>query len=162
MPSFQLPIPEQGRVAYQQGEEAVMALFEGLVTVMRALEVHVQASEDQLAQNSSKPPSSDGPARPRPRRLRAPGGKPTGGQPGHLGHRLQAVARPDHIRVPPVKTCRCGQASPEPVPPSEHGRRQGFDVPPARRDSGRLSLQAALAWEPFIPPARSGQPAAVG
>ena len=80
MTSSPLPAHEEVRAAYYQGEEAVIALVDGLAAVIRALEARVQALEDQLAKNSGnsrKPPSSDGLTKPRPRSLREASGKPT-------------------------------------------------------------------------------------
>ena len=82
MNKLDLPTPEQVRAVYQQGEEAVVALVSQLIQVITALGARVQALEDQLAKNSdnsSKPPSSDGLNKPRPRSLRESSGKPTGG-----------------------------------------------------------------------------------
>src|SRR3989304_1005034 len=114
MNKLDLPTPDQVRAVYQQGEEAVVAFVNQLVQVIMALEARVQALEDQLAKNSgnsSKPPSSDGLSKPRPRSLRESSGKPTGGQAGHPGHTLKAVERPQHIRVHAVATCQQCQAS---------------------------------------------------
>ncbi len=135
MNKLDLPTPEQVRAVYQQGEDAVVALVNQLVQMIRALEARIQALEDHLARNSgnsSKPPSSDGLSKPRPRNLRESSGKPNGGQPGHPGHTLKAVEQPQHIRVHAVATCQQCHASLEQVAPSDYERRQVFDVPPVQ------------------------------
>jgi transposase len=130
-----LPTHEEIRAAYQQGEEAVIALFDGLHTVIRALEARLQALEDQHAKgshNSSKPPSSDGLHKPHPHSLRPTSGKKSGGQPGHVGATLKAVERPHHTLVHPVNRCRHCQANLETVAVQGYEKRQVFDLPPVQ------------------------------
>lgn len=84
--------------------------------------------------NSSKPPSSDGLAKPAPktRSLRAKTRREPGGQPGHDGTTLRQVDRPDH-EVPhePGPCGDCGRSlSGRPVTAIE--RRQSFDLPPVK------------------------------
>jgi transposase len=84
-----LPNRDEVRAIYQQGEEAVVELVDGLIKIIAGLAERVQQLEDQLAKNSrnsGKPPSSDGYKKPRSRSLRKSSGKKSGGQPGHRGH----------------------------------------------------------------------------
>jgi transposase len=88
---------EEIRAVYDQGPEAVIALVEQLCAQIAELAVRVKELEDRLAtnsRNSSKPPSSDGPAK-QTRSLRQPSTKKSGGQPGHPGTTLKQVAEPD-------------------------------------------------------------------
>jgi transposase len=135
MSASRLFTPEEIRAAYHQGEESVVAMVESLQAVIRALETRVQALEDQRAknsQNSSKPPSSDGLQKPRTTSLRKRHGKSRGGQVGHTGTTLKAVAKPDHVQVHRVRRCAACHHTLRTVAATDVERRQVFDVPPIR------------------------------
>jgi len=126
-----LPSEEEIKAAYDHGQEAVVALF---YATFEKLAERIQQLEDQVAKNSnnsSKPPSSDGLAK-KPKSLRHKSDKKSGGQPGHPGSTLKAVAHPNHVEVHAVNRCRHCQVSLESVSAVEYEKRQVFDVPPVR------------------------------
>lgn len=85
--------------------------------------------------NSSKPPSSDGLQKPAPKSLRIKTGRKPGGQPGHPGHTLKQVEKPDHRQIHRLGACPCGQCggvSLQDAPLVDYERRQVFDLPPMR------------------------------
>jgi transposase/regulator of replication initiation timing len=98
----------------------------------QTLRARVQTLEEQVAKdshNSHKPPSSDGLAKPKPKSLRPKSTRPTGGQPGHPGHTLRRVEKPDRIvphRVERCSRCGCSLARQE---PDRVERRQVHDLP---------------------------------
>jgi transposase len=82
------------------------------------------------SRNSSKPPSSDGLAKPSPRSLRVKSGRRPGGQRGHKGETLKMRADPDEIIVHQVEQCeQCGCLLDE-VTATGVEKRQVFDLPP--------------------------------
>jgi len=132
MKPIHFPTEEDVRDAYHQGEEAVVALFHEMIQNMIILAERVQDLEDRLAKNShnsGKPPSSDGLSKPAPKSLRKRHRKKRGGQPGHKGHTLKAVAHPDRVVVHHVnECCRCHTSLKE-VGAGGHEKRQVFDLP---------------------------------
>ena len=128
-----MPSEEEISAAYEQGKEAVIDLF---YTTFWKLAERMQALEDQIAKdshNSGKPPSSDGlKKKPTKRGMRKPSGKKSGGQPGHEGQTLKAVAHPDRVQVHRVKQCRHCLAELSQVRAERMEKRQMFDLPPVR------------------------------
>jgi transposase len=115
--------------------EGIVDYVLALEEQIRRLEVRVTELEARLAQNSSnsgRPPSSDGLGKPPPRSLRGKSGRKPGGQSGHPGHTLQAVAKPHHCVVHALTHCSCGQCGGVSLlgqPVLDHERRQVFDLP---------------------------------
>lgn len=131
MDPLRLPSDEEIDAAYDQGKEAVVELFR---QTLGKLAEHIQWLEDQIAKNSgnsNKPPSSDG-LKKKPKSLRQKSGKKSGGQSGHPGHTLKAVATPDHVQLHRVKRCRHCQANLEEVAVRDCEKRQVFDIPPMK------------------------------
>ena len=107
----------------------------GQVRDLRARLQALQAQHDLNSRNSSKPPASDGYAKPAPNSLRVSSGRTSGGQAGHPGRTLQPVTRPDHVVPHRLTHCPCGcggDLRQQPVLRLE--RRQVFDLPPLRLD----------------------------
>src|SRR5713101_3250521 len=101
---------------------------------MESILVRLREVEGQLAkdsQNSSKPPSSDGPGRKR-RSQRHQSERKTGGQPGHPGQTLMQLASPDEVVCHrPLVCCHCQQPL-EGVTGTVKERRQIHDLPEVR------------------------------
>lgn len=109
------------------------ALIEALSAELGRARVRIAELEARLGQtsrNSSKPPSSDGLAKPAPRSLRKRGARKAGGQDGHPGSTLAPVVTPDEVIAHEPACCRgCGNglgAAPE----VGRRHRQVFDIPP--------------------------------
>jgi transposase len=129
--------------AYRQGPDVVVELVVALVAQLEALTERVTAFEAENgalrarlgtnSRNSGKPPSSDGPdVKPHPKSQRKATGRKPGGQPGHAGHTLRMVDKPDEVQVHAPSRCRaCGQGL-EQVPAKHRERRQVVDIPPLK------------------------------
>src|SRR5918997_324177 len=107
--------------------------IEVLSAELGAARVRISELEARLGQssrNSSKPPSSDGLAKPAPKSLRKRSSRKPGGQAGHPGSTLTPVAIPDEVITHEPDWCRgCGDGlGGTPEVGREH--RQVFDIPP--------------------------------
>jgi transposase len=102
---------------------------------MSKLQSEVTDLRGQLAKNSrnsSKPPGSDGYAKPPPKSLRKPSGRSAGGQPGHKGSTLERSEHPDETVIHPLpQTCdACGMELDQVIVETLAEGRQVFDLPP--------------------------------
>jgi transposase len=74
----------------EQKDELIVQLFDQIAK----LSARLKELEGQIAtnsRNSSKPPSSDGYGKPKPKSRRGKSGKSSGGQKGHKGNTLKQV-----------------------------------------------------------------------
>lgn len=105
--------------------------IQDLTVRLDASERRVRQLEAQVAKdshNSSKPPSSDGLSKPKPKSLRPPSERANGGQPGHPGQTLRMVEKPDRTVRHPVERCAgCGHSLANQAPDRVE-RRQVFDL----------------------------------
>jgi transposase len=134
METLQLPTDDEIGKVYEQGKEAVIALFHDAIGQLAA---RIQVLEDRVAKNSrnsGKPPSSDGLNKPAPKSRRKRDGRKSGGQPGHAGYTLKAVSKPDHVKVHAVRKCQHCQKSLCKVKMQRYEKRQVFDLPPMRME----------------------------
>ena len=148
-------LPNLADLSHAEKDDLILRLFEELKTLREEVktlrdEVNVLRDENQVlknenkelrgklaknSQNSSKPPSSDGYQKPKPKSLRTPSGKKSGGQPGHSGSRLEMVEQPDHVTLHTVDECRqCGRSL-QSVEASNVRRRQVIDLPPLKLET---------------------------
>jgi transposase len=133
---------EEAEAVYDAGRETVVRVLLDMDRRIHDLERRVGELQEQVtslreragkdSHNSHKPPSSDGLAKPRPKSLRAPSQRPTGGQPGHPGHTLRMVETPDRVVPHGIERCAgCGRSLAGQAPERVE-RRQVFDLPEPR------------------------------
>jgi len=100
------------------------------IGLLEARIVDLEARLRSNSSNSSKPPSSDGYAKPAPKSRRRRSGRLPGKQPGAPGQHLAQVADPDVVVTHSPQRCRdCGDALSS-APVTGVVRRQVFDLPP--------------------------------
>ncbi len=109
----------------------IILQFQTQIETLSQRVAELEAQLNKNSRNSSKPPSSDGLAKPpKPKSLRKKGERKSGGQPGHKGHTLKQVAQPDHVVTLPAAVCACGCTAHIALAPVQaYARRQVFDIP---------------------------------
>ena len=85
-------------------EEAIVLLL-GIIEQMAAEISKLKAQLNLNSKNSSKPPSSDGYKKPKPKSLRGSSGKKAGGQKGHEGNGLKLFNEPNNVVVHEPSEC---------------------------------------------------------
>ncbi len=89
-------LPDFSELSHAQKD----ALIERLWTQLLKQKERISQLEERLklnSRNSSKPPSSDGLAKPAPKSLRLKGQRPVGRQTGHKGNSLRQSAHIDQV-----------------------------------------------------------------
>ena len=135
-------MPKKSKPFETMSREDLLALIQYQAERIAVLEkqnaelgARVAKLEGQVAKNSSnssKPPSSDGWHKPKPKSRRERGKRQSGGQPGHKGETLKMVDTPDESVVHPVTVCRHCQYDLSQTAVQRVVRRQVFDLPPLR------------------------------
>ncbi len=123
--------PDEAQLAQAQLVARQQARICELLARVAELEARLRLN----SRNSSKPPSSDGLARPKARssRRRSSGRRP-GGQPGSEGHHLARVADPDRVVVHEPERCQgCGESLAGAPVEADLEARQVFELPPEIR-----------------------------
>ena len=108
----------------------IIMILQEEIEVLKQRVAKLEEQVNKNSRNSSKPPSSDGlkKSKPKPKSLRKRSGKKPGGQKGHKGHTLEKVEEPDYIIPLTVTTCSC-HADLTNVDAVGHECRQVFEVP---------------------------------
>jgi transposase len=117
------------RIAEQAAENAALReALAGLQSQVADLAAQVKAN----SRNSSKPPSSDGPARPAPKSLRGKSGRKPGRPKGQPGTTAELTDHPDKkVKHRPAK-CGCCGKSLKNAQVTAVERRQVIDIPPVK------------------------------
>ena len=134
-------LPDLSQLSHAQKDALIIQLFQtvqSLVAQVDVLQKRITELENRPrlnSKNSSKPPSSDGLAKPNskpnPKSLRVPGQNPNGGQPGHGGNTLMQSAQPDVV-IPHTGATQCSVCHSTRLQHTVIERRQIFDLPVLR------------------------------
>ena len=129
------------RMAEQDAEIAVLReALAGLQSQIEGLAAQVKSN----SRNSSKPPSSDGLAKPAPKSLRAKSGRKPGRPEGQPGATMQLTDHPDKtVRHRPAR-CGCCGKSLKGATVTRTERRQVIGIPPVRAKTTEHQLFTLL------------------
>jgi transposase len=109
-----------------------IAVLEEQLAVLQSQVADLAARVRQNSKNSSKPPSSDGPAKPAPKSLRGKSGRKPGRPKGQPGATMQLSDHPDkRVRHRPARCGCCGKSLKRAAVTAVE-RRQVTDIPPVK------------------------------
>lgn len=109
--------------------DVALAQRDALIAALAGRVAELEARLGKNSRNSSKPPSSDGLAKPAPKSLRKPSGRRPGKQQGGQGFRLQPRSVPDEVRTHVPSGCGGCGADLADAPVVGVETRQVFDLP---------------------------------
>jgi transposase len=110
--------------------DAALAQRDARIEELTRRVVELEAALRKNSRTSSKPPSSDGPAKPQPRSRREPTDRTPGKQPGDPGFTLRQVTDPDEVITHRPRACDGCGASLRRAQVTSVEKRQVFDLPP--------------------------------
>jgi transposase len=126
--------------------EGALAQRDVVIEALRAENAELRRRSGLTSRNSSKPPSSDGPAKPAPRSRRERTDRAPGKQPGEPGFTLRQVPDPDEVVVHRPRRCAgCGDALADAAVTSVE-RRQVFDLPDVRLRVTEHRVEHRRCW----------------
>ena len=126
MDSIEKPV---AKPSYEELEKMLVQALER-IKQLEAIIAGIQKKADLNSQNSSKPPSSDPPWKPRSERKKSK--RSIGGQKGHSGQTLKWQNKPDQVLIHrPIGTCTCGRCIGQ-ASISRVVKRQILDLPELR------------------------------
>ncbi len=132
------------------GQDAEIALLRGQLAGLQSQVADLAARVKSNSRNSSKPPSSDGLAKPAPKSLRGKSGRKPGRPKGQPGATMQLSDHPDkRVRHRPATCGGCGKSLKN-APVTGMERRQVIDIPPVRAETTEhqmLTLKCSCGCE---------------
>jgi len=130
-----MTLPDLKTLSSEKKDDLIVRLFDQVQTLTQKVDAlgaeikDLKAKKSKNSRNSSKPPSSDGYKKPKPKSQRNKSQKSPGGQPGHKGHTLERVSNPDEIVTHRVKACANCEAELSFSTLTGYESRQLFDLP---------------------------------
>ena len=126
------------------GQDAEIAVLREQMAVLQSQVADLAAQARKNSRNSSKPPSSDGPAKPTPKSLRGKSGRKPGRPKGQPRATMQLTDHPDRrVRHRPARCGCCGESL-KGAEVTAVERRQVIDIPPVKAETTEHQMLTLL------------------